>query len=1231
MAAPRLRIVTSAPVSTGTLLWRFRGQLYVSVAAKAAFALVHERPMELAAPVALLTGDVHHRNNPARSVRATTELVPYLNRADVVLVGHACAPSEQPASKVSVRLAVLRDGAALVDKTLDVHGDRKGGVAQPFERIPLMYERALGGVGWDDNPLGLGCRAGAEPDPDAANILDPAHPTRSAGFGPLSRVWPARRRLLGSMKRKALDEPIVEIPDDFDWAFFHAAPRDQRVDLLRGDEAIVVEGTHAALPRIETRLPGARVLGTVAGLSAGGPRAMSLAIDMLHIDADEQICTAVWRAALPVRDEAQIEALEVRLALEVGGQILEWSDEPDAVDAPAEEAIDLDEDAPTLARGEGKGSAAPAGDKTVALDVEASSEASPFESTVALDLDAPQGRTALPFAPTAREEDAPPKEKARVDRTYGLSLDEQESAGRKEAVPFAGAPPPGQAPKPPGQRAAVPGAPWSPGGRPVRPPRPATLDPFATVALDALDEVLPAPPAPDVAPPAAAPAPAPPALLAAEKAPPVVPAPGEPLRPAAPLPARAAPPRAQSAQAVIPRRAQDTVPVAGASPFATWTLPFQLKPGQDALVVVVKATCDLGPDGRVTVREEADPPSGDVHEGDDPMRTVRYPSDFVPFKPRADVLLTGHAHAPAGAPATQVTFRFGHRKNGFERRVVVRGERRWMKAGVKLAPTDPRPFKKVPLVYERAFGGPGFDRNPVGIGAGSDALPQLEDPARPIESPGDTAEPVCFAGVPQLWPGRWGKLGTFDVAWKKSRWPWLPDDADLTLFQAAPAAQQLDHLAGDEPFELAGVHPAAPVIAGRLPGVRPRCFAQKTSDAGGDFHEVVLRLDTVTFDADGMRVHLVWRGAIDARDDEASDVAELFVLAEATKGPSTDRAEALARYRALRAPPPEDALAKPAANDTLPAAVRSPAEAAALRDQVTAGAGGALADMDLADADLEGLDLSGRSFARAILTRARLRGAKLRGADLSGAQLGGADLVNADLTEANLQGADLTGADLTGAVLAGAALGDAILRRARGDGARFEGARGEHASFEEGSWKRARFSDAELTFADFSGATLDGAVLDGAKLVDVRLYDAQASGASLRGATLTRARADGAVLKRAVLAEVRASESVWDRAVLDESSFLGAVLTESGFARASGRRANFSGADLASSRLRRGKFEGAAFLKANLMAASLEAANLEGADLRGANLHGAETHKARLGGAQLDLAIVTQTKLAKKS
>ncbi len=344
---PEARIVSSAPVSTGSVVWRARGQLYVTVVVKATFGLVNDQAMELVEPAELVRGELYHRDNPSRSVRATSDMAPYLSRADVTLIGHAFAPSGEPATMVPVRLAVFREHA-LLDKTAHVYGDRKGGAPAPFEKIPLMYEKALGGVGWDDNPMGIGMQAGGAPDPTAPNIVHPTEPTKGIGFGPISRTWPARRRLLGKTDRKALDKPVAVLPDGFEWAYFQAAPLDQQIDFLHGDEWVVLEGIHPGVPRISSRLPSARITGIVVGLGDRGQvRGLDFHADVLRIDADEQSCSVVWRSSMPVQDEASIDAIEVSVGLEIAGQTIEWSeasiDGGDDIDA--HETMDLDESA----------------------------------------------------------------------------------------------------------------------------------------------------------------------------------------------------------------------------------------------------------------------------------------------------------------------------------------------------------------------------------------------------------------------------------------------------------------------------------------------------------------------------------------------------------------------------------------------------------------------------------------------------------------------------------------------------------------------------------------------------------------------------------------------------------------------------------------------------------------------------------------------------------------------
>jgi uncharacterized protein YjbI with pentapeptide repeats len=1255
--------------------WRSKSQLNVTVVAKATFAFAHDAEMPRVEPQEILRAEVHHRKNPAMSVRFTTDLAPHLGRADVLFTGSAYAPPGATVQLMKARLVVVNElGRALLDKSLLVRDDAG------FQQMPIVYERAFGGFNHLENPLGVGSVANSgEP-----SIVDPTHPRRTAGFGPLGRSWPMRKQLLGTAPRRALEAPIAQIPDGFDWSYFQAAPPDQRIDFLRGDEWILLEGLHPAHVRTRMRLPGARALARIHGLSLSGVaegQEVELVADTLRIDGDQQRCTVVWRRSFPVAAGSTLAAVRVVANVESHGVVSAWPSasalwrregEPQPRSILAEKTVPFRYDTALL---EPTPTAPATGEDgtTVLLSSEAEQAlekrpATPFRAGSAPDDIArgPGHGATAPALQTGTLDLSPEDEPRREPAAETLAVppqDDEPAAERPPSLPFVTAShPPPSAP-------------------PSRPGPPGESAPTGTLLLSS-DEQTHAgehPPVPFGATPSPS-RPAAPGTAARSSRPPT---------PAAQFfHQRQQPLGAQTLPGApfenVPHRRAEAIPVITRTPFIAFTLPWQLRPPREARAVVVKGTCALVPGGPAKLRADTDLPSGDVHLGDDLQHTsLLYPSDFAVFKPRADVTLKGHAFAPKGsALVMEVRFQFGRAGRGFDRRIAVFGDRRWEKTVVKLAPSRPDRFRKVPLIYELAFGGPGFEKNPVGRGydgaksaARSGMLPNLEDPFHVIERPGDTPEPACFGAVPALWQARWSKLGTYDARWLETRWPYFPEDVDWSHFQCAPPAQQLDAIRGDEPFAITGMHPDLPVIEGTLPRLRPRCFAQKTTEAGGGFQEIALRLDTAAFDVDEMKLNLLWRGLVEVQDDDASDIADLFVIEQDDSAPPLDIVEVYERYRAEKlplapaasAPEAASAPANDAAAGPLPAAsaterrlrerlsgaglataaalaaAAAPAAAAAapppgagtpadprqVRGQVEArlAAKAPLDGLDLAGAALSDLDFTGSSLAQANLKEASLRRCRFAGADLSGAQLSGADLSGATLDGANLERADLTGADLSDASAVGARVAQADFSRARGERASFREARGGGARFAEGIWKQARFERADLPGADLTRTELDGAVFDGALLPEVMLYDARATRASFQRANLSEARADGVCLLQCSLQGLSAPSSVWDRAVLDDSSFLGATLVQASFARASCARAVFSGADLSEGRLGRAKLTGATLLKANLMRASLESADLTDADLRGANLHGAETWKAKLRGAQIDLAIVTQSKL----
>ena len=317
-----------------------------------------------------------------------------------------------------------------------------------------------------------------------------------------------------------------------------------------------------------------------------------------------------------------------------------------------------------------------------------------------------------------------------------------------------------------------------------------------------------------------------------------------------------------------------TLSVDNQTSLAAWTVPWELR-GKRSLTVVIKATCDIHANGTpATVRNTTEAPSADVFNGGDPGGTLVYPSDYALLKNRADVILVGRAYAPAGrASRSEMVFRFGSGDNRFQRRIAVFGAREWVDG----TPSPPQLFRYVPLIYERAFGGPGYADNPVGVGYGKSHrgrfVPSLEDPAELVQKRGDKANPACTAAISPTWDPRWTRVGR---TWRRrleQTWDELADDFNWDFFQCAPEPQQLDYLAGDEPFEALGTRPGDAALRGALPGIRPRCTA--TGKRGS--RPVPLNLDTVVIDAETLTLHIVWRGLVSLSAAKPPDLEALLV------------------------------------------------------------------------------------------------------------------------------------------------------------------------------------------------------------------------------------------------------------------------------------------------------------------------------------------------------------------
>jgi hypothetical protein len=316
--------------------------------------------------------------------------------------------------------------------------------------------------------------------------------------------------------------------------------------------------------------------------------------------------------------------------------------------------------------------------------------------------------------------------------------------------------------------------------------------------------------------------------------------------------------------------------VENATPYAFEPVFVADEEGRPLLVPVVKGTWDLSEAGITLAAEQAPVTLEGEPFGDPETSSYRYEPEGLLPKPATDVVLVGSAVAPKpGTTELMVALQVGSLKKG----VRVLGDRAFFKSMGGVGMTKPAPFERIPLQWERAFGGwdrsnpdsarHSFEpRNPVGLGyRGSGTrfeeglrCPNLEDPARPFKGWGDRPPPAGFGFLSPSWEPRTKWAGTYDAKWEKDRAPLLPPDFDRRFLNAAPPGLvAAGHLRGDEPVIVAGTTEKGGV-AFRLPGVEPPTVRIERS--GEEDAIVRTRLDTVIVDTDARKLFLLWKGEL---------------------------------------------------------------------------------------------------------------------------------------------------------------------------------------------------------------------------------------------------------------------------------------------------------------------------------------------------------------------------------
>lgn len=297
--------------------------------------------------------------------------------------------------------------------------------------------------------------------------------------------------------------------------------------------------------------------------------------------------------------------------------------------------------------------------------------------------------------------------------------------------------------------------------------------------------------------------------------------------------------------------------------------------GIETLVVVVKGTFTIG--RALAVAKEQQPVVlADEYRGD-PLTTslARAAEGHLP-KPGTDVVVLGEACAPGERPVPTLDIGVGIRDRLVQ--AQVSGERYWTEGVGGLQPSRPRPFVRVPVTYERAFGGSHVPdpskltylaepTNPVGRGFRGkrsvdellgQPVPNIDDPRSPLRALGERPTPVGFGPVAPSWKPRVDFAGTYDEVWRKTRAPYLPRDFDPRFFNVAPPSLTFPvPLQGGERVALVGFHPS-----GTLRFALPRSRLDVVVTIAGAEQRPMLTLDTVVLEPTDERFSLVWRAAV---------------------------------------------------------------------------------------------------------------------------------------------------------------------------------------------------------------------------------------------------------------------------------------------------------------------------------------------------------------------------------
>jgi len=298
------------------------------------------RPKLALAPTQLpvTLADEYYGDPTESSLKASSDFHIGKPGTDVLLIGRAWGPQGHAVPETFAHVMVAER-----QKTIRVLGDRvwqsdgSPSAPEPFEAMPLVWERAFGGVhpledrilAEERNPIGVGFAGKrsvqeltGQPVP---NLESPGEPLERQGqtltpvcFAPTAPQWLPRRAFAGTYDEVWQRKRAPYLPTDFDPRFLQCAAPELTFDrYLLGGETIEVTGASPEGP-IAFALPAAhlRVEVKVAGSIEHPP----VNLETILLEPDENRVALTWRAALPCdRKVLKVEKVTVTRQRAGGG------------------------------------------------------------------------------------------------------------------------------------------------------------------------------------------------------------------------------------------------------------------------------------------------------------------------------------------------------------------------------------------------------------------------------------------------------------------------------------------------------------------------------------------------------------------------------------------------------------------------------------------------------------------------------------------------------------------------------------------------------------------------------------------------------------------------------------------------------------------------------------------------------------------------------------------------